>query len=76
MADFANGIYKHYKGNLYEVIGIGHHTETLEELVFYRALYDSHEFGKNALWVRPLAMFLELVEINGKKVPRFEKIEG
>ncbi len=63
------GKYKHYKGKEYEVIGIARHSETLEELVVYRALYQNE--GEN-LWVRPLKMFLEEVEIEGKKMPRFE----
>ena len=66
------GKYQHYKGHFYEVIGLGHHSETLEELVIYRALYDSPEFGKNALWVRPAQMFLEKVKVDGKLVPRFK----
>lgn len=61
------GKYQHFKGNQYEVIGIANHSETLEELVIYRALYGNHGF-----WVRPLKMFLEEVEVNGKKVPRFK----
>lgn len=65
------GKYQHYKGKLYEVIGVAHHSETLEELVVYKALYDSKDFGKNALWVRPLKMFLEEVEVDGKRMPRF-----
>jgi len=68
------GKYKHYKGKLYEVIGVARHSETLEELVVYKALYKSDEFGENALWVRPKKMFFENVIINGKKMPRFEKI--
>jgi hypothetical protein len=64
------GKYKHYKGKEYEVIGVAKHSETLEEVVAYRALYGSHD-----LWVRPLKMFLEDVEINGRKVPRFEFIK-
>lgn len=64
------GTYRHYKGNEYEVIGIAKHSETLEELVVYRALY-----GEGQLWVRPLRMFLEMVEVDGKFVPRFERIE-
>lgn len=68
------GRYKHYKGKFYEVIGTARHSETLEELVVYRALYDSEKFGKNALWVRPKKMFLETVKLNGKEVPRFEYI--
>lgn len=69
------GIYMHYKGNLYEVIGLAHHSETLAELVVYRALYNSPEFGENALWVRPAEMFLEEIEIEGEKIPRFKFIE-
>ena len=65
------GKYEHYKGNQYEVIGVAKHSETLEELVVYRALY-----GEHGLWVRPLKMFLETVEIDGKKIPRFKFIEN
>lgn len=60
------GKYRHYKGNEYEVIGIARHSETLEELVVYRALY-----GDNRLWVRPCSMFLDEVFWEGKKQPRF-----
>lgn len=63
------GKYEHYKGKQYEVIGFAKHSETLEELVVYRALY-----GENELWVRPLKMFLETVEIEGKRIPRFKAI--
>ncbi len=65
------GRYQHYKGDFYEVIGIARHSETLEELVVYQALYDSEKYGKNALWVRPKLMFLEHVTIDGREVPRF-----
>lgn len=65
------GKYRHYKGMFYEVIGTVRHSETLEELVLYKALYDSPEFGKDQLWVRPLKMFLEEVEAGGKLIPRF-----
>ena len=68
------GKYRHYKGNDYEVIGLAKHTETQEALVVYKALYDSKEFGPDALWVRPLKMFLEKVSVDGKDVPRFEYI--
>lgn len=59
---------------MYEVIGIARHSETLEEVIVYRALYDSKEFGKNALWIRPKKMFLENVVIDRKEVPRFKFI--
>lgn len=61
------GRYKHYKGKEYEVIGVARHSETLDEFVVYRALY-----GECDLWVRPLKMFLEDVEIGGENVPRFK----
>lgn len=64
-----SGKYRHYKGKEYEVIGIARHSETLEDLVVYKALYQSE--GKN-LWVRPLKMFTETLTIEGKEVPRFE----
>lgn len=64
------GFYEHYKGGRYEVLGVAHHSETHEELVVYRALYGDH-----GLWVRPLAMFLETVEVNGVTKPRFKKID-
>ena len=66
------GKYRHYKGKEYEVIGMAHHSETLELLVIYKALYDSDEFGPNAIWVRPLSMFVEEVEVDNKKMPRFK----
>ncbi len=63
------GIYRHYKtGNLYRVIGVGKHSETLEKFVVYEALYDNKE---SKLWMRPLAMFTEVVQKDGKPVPRF-----
>ena len=68
------GKYQHYKGNFYEVIEIARHHETLEELVVYRALYDSERFGSNALWIRPKKMFLENIVRDGKETPRFRYI--
>jgi len=65
------GIYQHYKGNRYKVIGLARHTETLEELVVYQALYNMPQFGENSLWVRPKAMFLENVIIDGVGRSRF-----
>ena len=74
MKTLSPGIYEHYKGKRYEVIGIVHHSETLEELVLYKALYET-KFGQDSLWVRPLAMFMENVEVEGKLVPRFRYLE-
>lgn len=65
------GIYRHYKGNLYEVLGTASHSETLETMVVYRALY-----GEYGLWVRPAAMFAEQVCVNGGQQPRFELIQA
>jgi hypothetical protein len=65
----------HYKGNLYRVIRDSvRHSETVEAMVHYRALYDSPEFGRNAYWVRPQAMFLENVVVDGVSLPRFKYI--
>jgi hypothetical protein len=66
------GKYIHSKsGKTYEVLGTARHSEDLSELVVYRALYDSKEFGQNSLWVRPKSMFEEVVEIDGEMKPRF-----
>lgn len=63
------GKYKHYKGNEYEVIGIGKHSETMEELVFYRDVHDTDK-----LWARPISMWDEVVKVGDKEVKRFTKI--
>jgi len=64
-----SGIYRHYKGKQYEVIGVARHSETLESMVVYKALYQTD--GEN-LWVRPLKMFTEKINIEGKEIARFE----
>lgn len=69
------GRYRHYKGSDYEVIGIAHRENTLEQLVVYKALYDSKDFGLNAFWVRPLKEFTENVEYEGKKIPRYTYVD-
>ena len=76
MEEVRIGLYKHFKGKKHRVLGTARHSETLEEVVVYQALYDSPEFGTNALWIRPKKMFLEEVEVDGKKRPRFEYITG
>lgn len=68
------GRYKHFKGNEYKVIGVGRHSETLEKLVVYQALYDNEIYGNNAIWVRPLSLFLARKNVKGKEVPAFEYI--
>jgi hypothetical protein len=65
------GLYEHYKGNQYEVIGVATHSESLGKLVVYKALY-----GEEGLWVRPLEMFTEDVEVDGSVVPRFRFIDN
>ena len=74
MKKLQTGIYRHYKGKKYEVLGVVKHSETLEPMALYKAMYDSTEFGPNALWVRPLELFLENVNVDGKKQPRFEYV--
>ena len=64
------GKYKHYKGNMYEVLDIANHSETLEKMVVYKALY-----GEGEIWVRPASMWNEEIEIDGKTVKRFELIK-
>ena len=65
------GIYRHYKGNLYQVLHTARHSETEEQMVVYRCLY-----GEYGVWIRPLAMFAEIVIVDGKKIPRFELIKS
>ncbi|OIO29216.1 DUF1653 domain-containing protein [Candidatus Nomurabacteria bacterium CG_4_10_14_0_2_um_filter_30_12] len=64
------GRYKHFKGGEYEVMGIAKHSETLEDFVIYKPLYNH-----KGLWIRPLSMFLETIIFDGKKVERFQKIK-
>ncbi|GHH57260.1 DUF1653 domain-containing protein [[Pseudomonas] boreopolis] len=63
------GRYRHYKGNEYDVVAVARHSETLEPVVVYRALY-----GEGGLWVRPYAMFCEEVVVDGRSVRRFAPI--
>ena len=65
------GKYRHFKGNEYEVLYIAKHSETMEDMVVYRALY-----GEKGVWVRPAAMWEETITRDGKTFKRFEKIAG
>ena len=67
--DIKIGKYRHFKGNLYDVIGVANHSETMEPMVVYRALY-----GEQGLWVRPAAMWNEIVEKENYHGPRFQYI--
>ncbi len=64
------GLYRHYKGNLYEVMMTAQHSETEEWMVVYKALY-----GEEGIWVRPYEMFIDYVNIEGKKLKRFTFVE-
>lgn len=65
--EIKTGKYRHFKGNVYEVLGVASHSETGEEYVVYKALY-----GEQKLWIRPKKMFIEKIERDGVAVPRFE----
>ena len=69
MKDVKLGKYRHFKGNEYELIGVAHHSESLEDYAVYRALY-----GDGELWIRPLSMFFEKVERDGEIFDRFTYI--
>ena len=71
------GFYRHFKGRYYEVLGVARHSESLEEMVVYKALYKHKNFGHHSLWVRPAGMFLEFVRTaGGGKVRRFAPVTG
>lgn len=67
--DVKLGIYEHYKGKKYRVIGVAKHSETLEDMVVYEALYENKT---SKLWIRLIEMFLEDIKINNKTIPRFK----
>jgi hypothetical protein len=71
MAQIRKGVYQHFKGKTYAVIGEAKHSEMLEDFVVYRALYKSSPFGKHPLWVRPKKSFEALIEREEKTVQRF-----
>lgn len=70
MTDIKLGQYRHFKGDIVEVIGLARHSETLEELVVYKHITGA-KAGEEHYWVRPVKMFEEEVEVNGQKLPRF-----
>jgi hypothetical protein len=70
LPELAPGRYRHYKGRDYDVIGVARHSETLEPVVVYRPLY-----GEGALWVRPHAMFVETIDVDGIEAPRFARVD-
>ena len=70
MNQIKKGLYEHYKGKRYEDLDVAMHSETLEPMVIYKALYQG-DFPQGTLWVRPLAMFKENVTVEGKLIPRF-----
>ena len=70
MDDFKPGRYRHFKGNDYELLFVAKHSETLEDMIVYRALY-----GEGGVWVRPASMWNEAVEHGGKRIKRFTRIE-
>ncbi|MCB9359112.1 DUF1653 domain-containing protein [Candidatus Woesearchaeota archaeon] len=71
MIEIKKGKYKHFKGKEYEVIGVVKHSETLKDMILYKPLYDSDV----ELWVRPATEFNDIIEKDGKKIKRFEKID-
>ncbi len=73
MNDIQKGLYEHYKGKRYQVVDVARHSESLELMVVYKALYKG-DFPEGSLWVRPLTMFQENVSVNGKVMPRFKFI--
>lgn len=73
--EIKTGLYEHFKGKKYEVLGVARSSETLEPFVVYKALYKGN-FPEGSLWIRPFSMFNESVEREGKQVPRFRYIGG
>lgn len=69
------GIYEHYKGGRYRLVGEAVHSETLEALVLYEQLYETPDYPKGTIWARPKTLFEGEIEIDGKKRPRFRHIK-
>lgn len=75
MKEFKTGVYQHFKGGKYLVLGIAKHSETLEDMVVYINLYENTRSNQN-MWVRPLSMFEDQKELDGKMVNRFTYVGG
>jgi len=71
MNNFQTGIYQHYKGNKYLVLGLAKHSETTDNLVVYVTMYENE---MASMWVRPLSLFIDQVIVDGKSMPRFKKL--
>ncbi|MBI4239475.1 DUF1653 domain-containing protein [Candidatus Uhrbacteria bacterium] len=74
MQEVEIGKYRHYKGGFVEVLGIAHHSESIEEFVVYKTLYENRTFGMGSIWIRPKSMFLENIIVAEKVTPRFEYV--
>jgi hypothetical protein len=70
MEELRIGRYRHYKGQTYLVLGVARHSETFEEFVVYQA-----EYGDKSIWIRPIAMFIEQITLNGQQMPRFKFVD-
>ena len=75
MQEIRLGKYQHYKGGFYEVLGVGKNTETMEDFVIYKSLYNSPDYPKGTFWIRPKEIFFEQVEVKGQKIPRFKFVK-
>ena len=75
-AQIKPGTYRHFKGKTYEVLGVAHHSETLEELVVYRALYTTKKYPYGSLWARPREMFAGMVVSIGRRLKRFRHLKA
>ena len=72
--EIQKGQYQHYKGKIYEVIAVGKDCETLEDVVVYKALYQTEDFPMGQIWTRTIEDFVATVEVDGEKVPRFKHV--
>jgi len=69
------GLYRHYKGKIYQVLGTGRHSETMELMVIYQGQYVSDEFGDKPIFVRPYDLFIQEIDLEGLKIPHFKYLD-